>query len=460
MELKMKKEENDFDLILKVLQRAGQPLSILQIKAQLGVAINDKTLLRRLNKLAAQEKVRKIGKTKGVTYELILREETDAQIPETGLPSLSPESITILHLISRPEAHRTPVGYKREFLESYKPNVTGYLSEAERERLAHAGKTARQDEPAGTYARDILQRLLIDLSWNSSRLEGNTYSLLDTERLISMGEVADGKPSKDTQMILNHKDTIEFIIANSEEIGFNRYTLLNIHGLLSNNLLPDPAASGRLRTFGVGIQRSVYIPSGIPQVIEEMFDRLLDTVNRIHDPFEQAFFMMVHLPYLQPFEDVNKRVSRLAANISLNKKNLVPISFVGVPHSIYIKGTLAVYEMNRVELLKDVFLWAYEWSSARYSALRQSIGEPDAFRLQYREAIRSLLFEIVSQGLPYKETKKLIKRTVTGIRESDQSKFTEAVETELMSLHPGNIARFGIRPSEFERWKNVWLQRG
>lgn len=217
-------------------------------------------------------------------------------------------------------------------------------------------------------------------------------------------------------MILNHKDAIEFIVVDTDNIGFNRYTLLNIHALLSNNLLPDPAASGRLRTFGVGIQQSVYTPLAMPQLIEEMFHLMLEKANQIEDPFEQAFFIMVQLPYLQPFDDVNKRVSRLAANIPLNQRNLVPISFVDVPDTLYIKGLLAIYELNRVSLLKDVFLWAYERSSSRYSALRQSLGEPDPFRLQYRDSIRSLISEIVPHASLYQEAAKLIQESSTNTR--------------------------------------------
>jgi Fic family protein len=452
----MEKEQNDFELIRKILQVENKALSLLQIKSQIGTTINDKTLLRRLNKLVSQGIVEKIGKSNRTTYKLSLKADSDSQLPETELITLSTESKDILIQVNKPETNRNPVGYSRDFLESYNPNVSSYLTVAEKKRLLDLGKTARQNEPAGTYAKDILQRLLIDLSWNSSRLEGNSYSLLDTQRLISIGEVADDKSAKDAQMILNHKDAIEFIVAYSEDVGFNRYTILNIHALLSNNLLPDPTASGRLRSFAVGIQRSVYTPLGIPQVIEEMFDKLLDKVNQINDPFEQSFFTMVHLPYLQPFEDVNKRVSRLAANISLNKRNLVPISFVDVPDSLYIKGTLAVYELNRIELLKDVFLWAYERSSARYSALRQSLGEPDPFRLKYREEIRALIFEIVSKGLPYKETIELIERKANEIQDIDRKKFKEAVETELLSLHQGNIARYNVRLLEFDKWKNVW----
>ncbi|MFZ1610603.1 MAG: Fic family protein [Chitinophagales bacterium] len=452
----MKKEDKIIELIKDVLRKQHEALSFMEIKEQIGIDINDKTLLRRLNKLVKDEVVIKTGKTKGSLYTLTLNAEEGDQPYEKELIPLSNESREILTLINKPEIKRIPIGYNRDFLELYKPNVTSYLSKTDQKKLFEIGKTARQNEPAGTYAKDILQRLLIDLSWNSSRLEGNSYSLLDTQRLISLGEIADNKSAKDSQMILNHKDAIEFIVVNSEDIGFNRYTILNIHGLLSNNLIPDPAASGRIRTIAVGIQKSIYTPLGIPQVIEEMFEMILKKVNQIKDPFEQSFFMMVHLPYLQPFEDVNKRVSRLAANISLNKRNLVPISFVDVPDSLYIKGILAVYELNRIELLKDVFLWAYERSTARYSALRQSLGEPDVFRLKYREKMRALIFEIVSKGLNYKKTIHLIDVKADEIIKSDRKKFKEAIETELMSLHSGNIARYNIRLSEFVNWKIVW----
>src|SRR3546814_4754836 len=116
-------------------------------------------------------------------------------------------------------------------------------------------------------------------------------------------------------MILNHKDAIEFLAGSAEDIGINRYTILNLHAMLANNLLADKAAAGRLRHIGVGIERSAFHPLEVPQLIEECFDQILWAAAAIIDPFEQAFFVMAHLPYLQPFDDVNKRVSRLAANI-------------------------------------------------------------------------------------------------------------------------------------------------
>ena len=202
-------------------------------------------------------------------------------------------------------------------LDAYRPNTTFYLSRSERAHLAVTGRPPIAEQPAGTYAKRILNRLLIDLAWNSSRLEGNTYSLLDTKRLIELGEAAEGRAHLETQMILNHKDAIEFLAGAADEIGFNRYTVLNLHGLLANNLLADPSAAGRLRIMAVGIERSGFHPLDMPQMIEECFDQILATAAAIADPFEQAFFVMVHIPYLQPFDDVNKRVSRLAANIPL-----------------------------------------------------------------------------------------------------------------------------------------------
>ena len=197
------------------------------------------------------------------------------------------------------------------------------------------------DQAAGTYAKQILNRLLIDLSWNSSRLEGNTYSLLDTTRLIELGEAAEGRDRLESQMIVNHKDAIEFLVNDAEDIGFNRYTILNLHGILAQNLLPDPGAPGRLRRMGVGIGKSTFHPLELPQLIEECFNQLLNTAAAIRDPFEQALFAMVQLPYLQPFDDVNKRVSRLSANIPFIKRNLSPLSFIDVPRAIYMDASWA-----------------------------------------------------------------------------------------------------------------------
>ena len=448
----MKKQQQQIEAILELLQEEG--LSIEQIEENLNFSIERRTLQRRLKELKESNRLLTKGEARSTRYlHKVKKYENEAS--EDLIP-LSIEGKKILKLISLSEIQRIPVGYNKQFLENYLPNIDSYLSPKEKEILLEIGKTQGDNQAAGTYARQILNRLLIDLSWNSSRLEGNTYSLLDTELLIHDGKPADDKSAKETQMILNHKDAIEFLVDESDEIGFNRYTILNLHALLSNNLLPNPSASGRLREFGVGITNSVFTPLEIPQLISEYFDLILSKVNQIKDPFEQAFFILVHFPYLQPFDDVNKRVSRLAANIPFNRKNLSPLSFIDVPEDYYIKGMLAVYELNRTDLLKDVFIWAYERSAMRYAAIRQSLGEPDTFRLKYRDEMKNTIVEIILQKAQKDGAIQIIKDDANNLPQNDQAKFIESVETELIGLHDGNFARYKISPSEFKRWKQIW----
>jgi hypothetical protein len=153
-----------------------------------------------------------------------------------------------------------------------------------------------------------------------------------------------------------------------------------------DNLLDDPRNAGRLCTTPVAIGASTYVPTGIPQLIEDMFNRLVDLGGAIRNPFEQSFFLMVHLSYLQPFVDVNRDTSRLAANIPLIRRNLVPLSFLDVPEQTYIDGLIGIYELRRVELLRDLYVWAYERSTRQHKIVRDSLSEPDLFRLRYRNA--------------------------------------------------------------------------
>ena len=447
------------EAVLKAVAQSAAGANIEQIEAQLPQPPTRRTLQRWLNALVGQGRLRKEGQARSTRYLLPVQaapEAADAAPGDVFFP-LSDEARAIDIAVRQPVQHRTPVGYQLSFLDSYRPNTTFYLHAALRAELQALGQVAAHNEPAGTYARSIANRLLIDLSWNSSRLEGNTYSLLETERLLSAGDAAEGKGALEAQMILNHKAAIEFLMDCTPDMGFNRYTLLNLHALLSDNLLPDPTASGRLRTVAVGIGQAVFLPLEGPQLIAECFAQVLDTAAAIQDPLEQAFFAMVHLPYLQPFEDVNKRVSRLAANIPLIQHNLCPLSFVDVPPAAYISAMLGVYELNRIELLRDVFAWAYKRSCARYSAVRQSLGEPDPFRLRYRALIFDTVAEVVRAAMNKQRAIAFVARQARQhLPPADQHRFVEVTETELMSLHEGNMARYRLRPSEFEAWRQGW----
>ncbi|VAW94026.1 FIG00923625: hypothetical protein [hydrothermal vent metagenome] len=460
--------KQELEAIVAIVVAHPDGVQVKTIRDGLEFELPPRMLQRRLALLIEQKRLTVEGRGRGSRYypypkpvtlsidSLYQAQHVDNVELEVYVP-VSPEGEAVKLAVSKPIQNRNPVGYNRDFLDGYRPNDTFYLSVEIRQHLLDIGCSSDNLRPAGTYVQQVFNRLLIDLSWNSSRLEGNTYSLLETERLLELGEAAEGKDALEAQMILNHKAAIELLVEQADEVGFNRYTILNLHALLSDNLLADPQACGRLRSIAVGIGGTVYHPLEVPPLIDECFQQILDTAAAITDPFEQAFFVMVQLPYLQAFEDVNKRVSRLAANLPLIRENLSPLSFVDVPKQAYIEGILGVYELNRIELLRDVFVWAYERSCKRYSAVRQSLGEPDPFRLRYRTPVTEIIVEIVSAGMDKKAATAFIQqRANESVPQEERARFVEVVETEVMSLHEGNIARYRLRPLQYQAWRETW----
>jgi len=431
-----------------------------EVARHLGHKPNRRTLQRRLQKLIDAQRVI----TEGASIALIYKRIPSSAAPASGSMTratdaqlyvpISPAGAAIRDRVRLPLMHRRPVGYQREFLQSYQPGTTFYLPEPLRRQLHEMGRTSAHERPAGTYARDILGRLLVDLSWASSKLEGNTYSRLDTQNLIEFGQAAKGKDALETQMILNHKSAIEMLIENADEVRFDAFTFKNLHAVLSQDLMRDPQASGRLRRRPVDISGTVFHPLALPQVIEDCFALLLEKAAAIPDPFEQAFFLMVQLPYLQPFEDVNKRVSRIGANIPLFTHNLCPLSFIDVPEHAYIEGTLGVYELNQIELLRDVFVWAYERSCQRYLAIAQTMVEPDPLKIKYREALIQAVQTVV-KGLLQPCPAAIAELAQTHAAEADQAAFQELLSTALQQLHEGSIARYRLRRSEYIAWQHA-----
>ncbi len=459
---KKKAISQEVNSIIDILAKFPQGALIDEIeKALNNNNLTRRTLQRRLQKLKSTEKITTEGHSHNVRYVLIKKNISikNESSPENDLfpITLSAKAKKILALVSRPIAERKIVGYNRDFLYNYIPNETNYLNPEEKDKLKKISLIINHDNPTGTYTKEVFNRLLIDFSWNSSRLEGNTYSLLDTLRLINFGEIAKNRSPQETQMILNHKDAIEFLIESNADIRFNHYTILNLHGLLARNLLPNPASVGSLRNIPFGIHHCAYEPIFIPQIIAEMFDLILTKANLIKDPFEQAFFIMVHIPYLQPFEDVNKRVSRLAANIPFIKNNLSPLSFIDVTEKMYIYANLGVYELNQIELLKEVFIWAYEHSSSHYASIQKTLGEPNLFVMKYQEIISKTIHDIIVNSLNMADIFSIINLAAEKIPNENKKQFNELIDRELISLHEGNIARYKVNLAQFSNWKkNIW----
>jgi Fic/DOC family len=427
-----------------------------------GQAMSRRTLQRRLALLVYQNRVHTQGAGRALRYvlaqtdsALVLREPSPLGAAD-NLP-LSPEGRAIQAHVRQALQKRQPVGYQTAFLEAYHPNVTAYLPPDLRAQLRSMGQTPVPQAAAGTFARDMLQRLLIDLAWASSRLEGNTYSQLDTERLIGQGLAAEGKDTLEAQMILNHKDAIEFLVHDPDSAALSVDTVIALHAFLSDGLMADPLACGRVRSRSVGIGGSVYLPMSLPQRLQDLLVIVIQMACEIEDPFEQAFFLMVHLPYLQPFEDVNKRVSRLAANIPFIRHNLCPLSFIDVPQQTYIDGLLGVYELNRVELLRDVFVWAYERSCQQYVAVQQNLKTPDLFRLRHRQALYKVVAMMVQHDEP--ATAQAVSQHLPAmlpltLSAEDRERFVALVLEEFKTLHAGNVIRLGLRPLEWAQWQS------
>ncbi|MGH8581274.1 MAG: Fic family protein [Gammaproteobacteria bacterium] len=451
---------DELDNFTELIARFPEGVGVDMLIAALGGKPSRRTLQRRLADLVHQGRIVQRREWRSVRYrQAPIVGTVDATLPllegrvtgEVYVP-ISPEGEAIKAYVRQPIQYRRPVGYNIEFLEAYHPNATWYLPQKLCNQLHVLGCSRADQAPAGTFAREILNRLLIDLAWASSRLEGNTYSRLDTERLIQFGQAAEGKDALETQMILNHKAAIEYLVHDAERVAIDAATMIALHALLSDGLLADPMACGKLRNRAVEIGGSVYRPVALPQRLEKLFEIVLGMATEIEDPFEQSFFLMVHLAYLQPFEDVNKRGSRLAANIPLIKRNLSPLSFIDVPERAYVDAMLGVYEVNRTELLRDVFVWAYERSCQQYVAVLSQLVPPDTFRLRYRVALTETVRAIVRGGLPA-AADSILQVIPVSVLPDDREDFVKLILEEFRTLHPGNAVRFGLRPLELEAWK-------
>ena len=349
--------------------------------------------------------------------------------------------------LETPYGRRKPVTHNGKFVDNYVPGKSFYLGEEDRRRLLQAGSPI-PPPAAGTYARRILERLLVDLAWASSRMEGNTYDLRQTERLIRFGEEASGRDRKEAVMILNHKEAIQYVIDHLADIALARREVLNIHALLADGLLIDPAMAGRLRRSPVGISCSSYRPLDDRYAIEEEFDILMTKAAAIVDPFEQSFFLLVHIPYLQAFDDINKRTARVASNIPLLKADLAPMSFLSVDDAAYIDGLIGIYEMNDVSVLKEVYMDAYIASAGNYRVLRAKLADPDKAALAYRDFVRCAVRRSVKRWRGFRPEALAALAVEAGIPEADHDHVIQYVEKQICSLHEGNLIRYRLRPED------------
>lgn len=270
-----------------------------------------------------------------------------------------------LEYIRVPFFSREKKKYNPVFLASYIPNATSFFTKAQKDTLHGALRDINLDTDFFLNNRRLLETTLIDLSFASSSLEGNTYDYVDTEILVKYNEIAKDKAKDDTQMILNHKKCIEYMVYYKRDIPYTKRTFCEIHTLLGDRLLPRDDL-GIIRTRMVEITMSAYTPLDNQYQLIEEFEVFLTKLVQIEDPFEQSIFILVFIPYFQVFLDINKRTSRMSANLPLLKHNMPLISFLAVEKRDYIDAILAIYELGDPSLMARVFAENYILNMRRY----------------------------------------------------------------------------------------------
>lgn len=211
--------------------------------------------------------------------------------------------------------------------------------------------------------RKEMERLGIDLSWKSSQIEGNTYSLLETERLLRESKTADGKTKEEAVMLLNHKDALRFILDNPDYLmQLTVSHIEDIHQLLTKDLSVDRG----IRHRRVGITGTNYHPLDNEFQIREAMHDTCDLINSRENVFEKALLVLVLLSYIQAFSDGNKRTARITSNAILIANGYCPLSFRSVDSIDYKKAMLIFYEQNNLYAFKQIFIDQFDFAVKEY----------------------------------------------------------------------------------------------
>jgi Fic family protein len=440
----MSKDQNKL-VALEALKKKHSPISLPELLLKLGENYSERTVRRWLTEWVKMGLVKKIGQKRATHYAF------QHKVSEPPAIYFSSVSQKILGQVNIPYALRKPLTYNPSWLKNYRPNIDTYLEPPLAKQLYEAGNRTKNQKIAGTYARQIYNRLLIDLSYNSSRLEGNTYSLLETKQLLLEGIDAPGKLDEEKIMILNHKEAIRYLVDNSNETNIQETTIYTLHYLLSDGLV-SPQYAGKLRDHGVRISGSSYIPLENPRILHTHLKEICNKANQIINPYEKSLFLLAHIAYLQAFVDVNKRTARLSANIPLIVNNLVPLAFDGIQQEDYTSAMIAVYELNDIRPLVDLYVHSYLRTAEIYDVTVEAICF-DPIRVQYRQQRREIIRFIILKKLHGKQMQRFIDVEIKKhIQTEDQAQVLKNIRDDLEQLGPHSIVGLGITAEELYAW--------
>ena len=337
--------------IIKLLKKQRK-LSSKEVHEGIVSSISYATVKRVLAKLVAKNLVTIKGKGKGTRY-----------IISPAYELLSPVDIE-KYYEKEIDEREIKNGFNLELISGILQNIEIFTaSELEILQALQAKYENNIRQLTETAYKKELERLAIDLSWKSSQIEGNTYSLLETERLLKEKETALGKTKEEAVMLLNHKYAIDFIVANPDYLSpLTVAKIEDIHGMI----VKEKKKKKNLRTRRVGISGTNYRPLDNKFQIKEAMHEMCALINDKKNVFENALLALALISYIQPFMDGNKRTARIVSNALLIHYQHCPISFRTVDSVAYKKAILLFYEQNNIFALKEIFIRQFEFAVNTY----------------------------------------------------------------------------------------------
>lgn len=308
------------------------------------------TVVRDVNDLLKKGLIKKQGKGRNVYYQEAIRNKILKYIDADEYFKKGPDERDIAFI-------RFNFDIFQEFKEIFAKQELEELKELNKNYQKRIKKLST------AILKKELERLTIELSWKSSQMEGNTYSLIDTEILIKESKEAQGHKKEEAIMILNHKRALDYIL--SKKSDFKKISLRKIENI--HNLIVDGLnVSKGIRKRVVGIVGTKYRPLDNEFQIKEAVEKSIKLVNKIKDPFSKAAVLILLISYIQPFEDGNKRTSRLIGNAIFLANNVCPISYRSIDEADYKKAIIIFYEQNNARFFKELFIKQFKFAVENY----------------------------------------------------------------------------------------------
>ncbi len=327
-------------------------LSSLEIFNGVGLEISYATAKRILTRLIAEQLIISEGKGRGTKYVISPFYTLFNPVDINGYFEQEIDERQI-----RTDFNLELISHLEEISSLLTDNETTHLNELQNRFEKNISELSTSE-----YIKE-LERLSIDLSWKSSQIEGNTYSLLETERLLKEKETAAGKSKDEAIMLLNHKEAIDFLIENPDYLNpLTVSKIEDIHSILTKGL----GVSRNIRTRRVGISGTNYKPLDNEFQIKEALGAMCTLINGRSSVFEKALLALVLISYIQPFGDGNKRTARIVSNAILMNDKHCPISFRTVDSVAYKKAMLLFYEQNNIVAFKEIFVDQFEFAVQTY----------------------------------------------------------------------------------------------